>query len=126
LWAFRLIIGAAFLVGLLRLVRRFRDKAVRLISTADDYFSLILVILFFGSAFLALLGRFQRSEALLLAFYGVTAVFLVYEPFSKIIHYLYFPFAHFFLGRSLGHRGVYPLRQTASGPKPGPHPPEAD
>jgi len=126
LWAFRAIVGAAFVVGLLRLARRLRDKAVRLISSADDYFSLILVILFFGTAFLALLGRFQRSEVLFLAFFGVTAVFLVYEPFSKIIHYLYFPFTHFFLGRTLGHRGVYPLRRTPAGSKSGPHSPEAD
>ncbi len=109
-WPFRAVLAAAFLAGLLRLVRRLTDPAIRLISTADDYFSLCLVIVFFGSGFLALLPGFLRSDAFLLAFFGVTVVFLVYEPFSKIIHYLYYPFTHFFLGRTLGRRGVYPPR----------------
>jgi len=109
-WTFRMVMAAAFVVGLLRLVRRFRNKAVRFISSADDYFSLVLVILFFGAAFLAVWDDFQRSQTLLLVFFSLTVVFLIYEPFSKIIHYLYYPFTHFFLGRSLGRRGVYPLR----------------
>ncbi len=120
-WPFRAVLAAAFLTGLMRFVRRLTDPAIRLISTADDYFSLGLVIVFFGSGFLALLPGFLRSDAFLLAFFGVTVVFLVYEPFSKIIHYLYYPFTHFFLGRSLGRRGVYPVRPDVRGefPEPG-------
>jgi hypothetical protein len=29
-------------------------------------------------------------------------------PFSKISHYLYYPFTRYWLGRSLGHRGSMP------------------
>jgi hypothetical protein len=112
--AFQAVIGAAGLVGLWRLARRLRNPAVRLISSADDYASLILLILFFAAGVLAVPNDPGRSELPLLAFFGLTALFLVYVPFSKIGHYLYYPFTHFFLGRSLGRRGVYPLRRIPS------------
>lgn len=109
LWAFRVVIGAAGLVGLWRLARRIGNKALRLVSSPDDYASLALMILYFAAGVLALTLDPGRSELPLLAFFGLTALFLVYVPFSKIGHYLYYPFTHFFLGRSLGRRGVYPL-----------------
>ena len=109
-WSFRVIIGLAFLIGLLRLIRRLRDPVVRLISSLDDYASLVLMIFYFGAGVLAVGGDQPRSEAPLIFFFGLTALFLVYVPFSKIGHYLYYPFTHFFLGRSLGRRGVYPLK----------------
>ena len=39
---FQLGIGAAFIVGLMRIYRRISNKYLRAISTPDDYFSLIL------------------------------------------------------------------------------------
>lgn len=123
-WAFRLIIAGGFVVGLLRLARRLRDRMLRLISTADDYTSLILMILYFAAGFFAVANNFQRSELPLLVFFGLTAVFLVYVPFSKIGHYLYYPFTHFFLGRTLGRRGVYPLGRNRDMAGSQPHPPE--
>ena len=124
-WSFRIIIGTAFLVGLLRLARRLRDRTVRLISTADDYASLVLMILFFSAGLISVANDFRRSELPLLFFFGLTALFLVYVPFSKIGHYLYYPFTHFFLGRTLGHRGVYPLKRKPDLTESRPHPPEA-
>ncbi len=123
-WGFRLIIGAAFIVGLLRLARRLRDRTVRLISTVDDFASLVLMILFFAAGFISVTNDFRRSELPLLFFFGLTALFLVYVPFSKIGHYLYYPFTHFFLGRTLGHRGVYPLKRRPDLTESRPHPPE--
>lgn len=117
---FQIIIGAAFVVGLVRLRRRLRNPAVRLISTPDDYFSLILMILYFAAAVLAVPSRFPAAEWPLILFFGLTAFFLVYVPFSKISHYLYYPFARYVLGKTLGHRGVYPIKEakkeTAIGP----------
>ena len=110
-WLFRFIIGVAFLVGLLRLIRRLRNPAVRLISSIDDYASLVLMILFFASGALAVSNGVRRSEVPLIIFFGLTALFLVYVPFSKIGHYLYYPFTHFYLGRTQGHRGIYPLKR---------------
>ena len=105
-FVFQAFIGAALLVGLLRLYRRITIPALKLVSTADDYFSLVLTILFFASAVFAVPNRYERSEWPLILFFSITAIFLMYVPFSKICHYLYYPFTRFFLGRSQGHRGV--------------------
>jgi hypothetical protein len=113
--AFQAVIGAAFLTGLARLYRRLSNPVVRAVSTPDDYFSLVLMILFFAFGVLAVPNRPDRSEAPLIAFFGLTAFFLIYVPFSKIGHYLYYPFAHFFLGRTMGHRGVMPGRRRSGG-----------
>ena len=108
---FRVIFGAAFFVGVARLFRRIRDPYIRSISTPDDYFSLALLIVWLALSFLAAPNRPQASEWPLLSYFLLTAFFLVYVPFSKISHYLYYPFARWYLGRTLGHRGVYPLKR---------------
>ncbi|HEX2695404.1 MAG TPA: hypothetical protein VHP61_06595 [Acidobacteriota bacterium] len=115
---FQVPIGAALLVALMRLVRRLRNPALRAVSTPDDYASLVLMILFFAAGVIAVPNDFRRSEAPLIAFFSLTAFFLVYVPFSKIGHYLYYPFTHFFLGRTMGRRGVLPARRRAEGETP--------
>lgn len=107
LWSFQIIVAAAFFVGLLRLFRRLNNPVMRSISSPDDYFSLVLLILYFAVAFMAMPNNYRKSEWPLILFFTLTAFFLVYVPFSKIGHYLYYPFTRFFLGRTLGHRGVY-------------------
>jgi nitrate reductase gamma subunit len=102
------IFAAAFLVGMVRMIRRVRDPYIRSISTPDDYFSLALLIVWLGFSFLV---APNRGESVLLAYFFLTAFFLIYVPFSKISHYIYYPFARWYLGRTLGHRGVYPLRK---------------
>jgi len=109
---FQVIMGAAFVVGLIRLRRRLGNPAVRLISTPDDYFSLILMIVYFAAATLAIPNRYNAAEWPLILFFGLTAFFLVYVPFSKISHYLYYPFARYILGKTLGHRNVFPLKEA--------------
>ena len=118
---FQGIIGGALLVGGLRLYRRISKPSLRLISTADDYFSLILMILFFLFGFLAVPNRPEAGEWPLLIFFGLTALLLVYVPFSKICHYLYYPFTRFYLGRTLGHRGVVSKKRKVGLPE-GPYP----
>ena len=108
-WAvvlFRVVIGAALTVGLYRLWRRISVPAIRLISTADDFLSLILINLFFAAAFAAAPNRFWVNEWPLIVYFSLTTLLLVYVPFSKIGHYLYYPFTQFFFGRMQGHRGV--------------------
>ncbi len=105
---FQVIISAACLVGLLRLYRRLRNPALRLVSTADDYLSLLLMIVFFAAAVLAVPNEYRKAEWPIAVFFGLTAFFLIYVPFSKICHYLYYPFGRYFLGRTLGHRGAMP------------------
>ncbi len=107
------IFAAAFLVGVVRMVRRLKDPYIRAISTPDDYFSLALLVVWFGFSILAAPNHRQESETPLLIYFFLTAFFLVYVPFSKISHYLYYPFTRWYLGRTLGHRGVYPMRSGA-------------
>jgi nitrate reductase gamma subunit len=106
---------AAHLVALMRLVRRLKNPALRAVSTPDDYASLVLMILFFASGVRAVPNDFRRSEAPLIAFFGLTAFFLAYVPFSKVGRYLYYPFTHFFLGQTMGRRGVFPARRRPVG-----------
>jgi len=106
--------GAAFIIGCYRIYRRVSKPVMRAISAPDDYFSLILLTVWFLFAFFAAPARPERGEAILLIYFFMTAFFLVYVPFSKISHYLYYPFSRYYLGKTLGHRGVYPIRR---GPK---------
>jgi nitrate reductase gamma subunit len=80
---------------------------MRLITSPDDVFSLVLLAAWLVAGILA---APQRSEPALIAFFGLTAFFLVYVPFSKISHYVYWPFIRYYIGRHLGHRGAYPTK----------------
>lgn len=104
---FQLIFGAATLAGLSRLYRRLARPELRLITSPDDIFSLVLLVIWLLAGILA---APQRSEPALVAFFGLTAFFLVYVPFSKISHYIYWPFIRYYVGRHLGHRGAYPTK----------------
>ena len=95
--------------ALLRLVRRFRDNTVRAMSSPDDYFSLMLLFVWLVLALLMLVSGGSGGSRFATPFFAVTAFFLFYVPFSKISHYLYYPLTRYWLGRSLGRRGVYPL-----------------
>ncbi len=111
--ALQTIFAAAFLVGLVRMARRLTDPYIRGISTPDDYFSLALLVVWLGFSFLAAPNDRRAGEWPLLGYFFLTAFFLVYVPFSKISHYLFYPFARWYLGRTLGHRGVYPVKSGA-------------
>ena len=108
----QIMVGAAFLVGVGRIIRRIASKYMRAISSPDDYFSLVLLTVWFAFAFLAVPNDTSGGEWPLLTFFILTAFFLVYVPFSKISHYLYYPFTRYYLGKTLGRRGVYPVRKA--------------
>ena len=110
------LIGAAFLVALYRLARRTLRPVMRLISSPDDYFSLIMLTVWFAigvatQAHIAGASRFA-SENWLIAYLLLTSFFLLYVPFSKISHYLYYPFSRWWIGKALGHRGSYPYSRA--------------
>jgi len=111
--AFQGITGAACAVGVIRMVRRVGSPYMRAISSPDDYFSLALLTVWLFSAVLAAPNDATRGEGVLLAFFLLTAFFLVYVPFSKISHYLYYPFTRYYFGKTMGYRGVYPVRRGA-------------
>lgn len=109
----RVSIGLACLVGCYRIVRRVTDPYMRAISTPDDYFSLILLTVWFFFAFVSVPNRLDQGEWHLITYFIMTAFFLIYVPFSKISHYLYYPITRYYFGKTMGHRGGYPLRGTA-------------
>jgi len=106
----QIAVGLACIVALGRMIRRIVSPVMRLISTPDDYFSLALLTVWFFFAFLAVANNATHGEWHLATYFLMTAFFLIYVPFSKISHYLYYPFTRFYLGRTMGHRGVYPRR----------------
>jgi nitrate reductase gamma subunit len=108
----QIIIGAAFIVGVLRIIRRVSSPYMRAISTPDDHFSLFLLTVWFAFAFLAVPNNYQDGEGILLTYFILTAFFLLYVPFSKISHYLYYPFTRYYLGKTLGRRGVFPAKRS--------------
>ncbi len=103
--------GSAFVVALIRVARRSLLPHLRLISSPDDYFSLIMLTGWFllGTLTQASLLGLLQGERWLAAFLFATSFFLVYVPFSKISHYLYYPITRWYIGKALGHRGSYPV-----------------
>ncbi len=114
---FQISIGAAFFVALIRIIRRIGSKYLRAISTPDDHFSLIILTVWFFFGWMS--GNYpldtttilfgMSGNTAMLAFFWMTAFFLIYVPFSKISHYLYYPFTRHYLGKTMGRRGVYPI-----------------
>ncbi|MHC4219408.1 MAG: hypothetical protein ACYSU7_13260 [Planctomycetota bacterium] len=107
----QVLMGAACAVGVLRMIRRAGNRHMRAISSPDDYFSLALLTVWFFFAVLAAPNDTARGEWHLLTYFILTAFFLMYVPFSKISHYLYYPFTRYYFGKSMGYRGVYPIQR---------------
>lgn len=104
------LFAAAFVIGLGRFIRRVVSPYMRAISTPDDYFAVALLTVWFAFAFMAAPNNRAETEFWLLGYFLLTAFFLFYVPFSKISHYIFYPFTRWYLGKTLGHRGVYPMK----------------
>jgi len=102
-------------IGCYRLYRRLTNPYIRQLGSPDDIFSVLLLSVWFFVSVWAAPNRPDLGEGPLLTYFVMTAIFLVYVPFSKISHYLYYPFTRYYFGKSMGYRGVYPLKR-------GPHP----
>ena len=98
---FAVVAGAGAVAGFAATAMRRLDRNERALSVPDDYFAVGLSALFAMLACVALL-----LPAALPAFYIVSALLLLYIPFGKIRHCIYFFYAKFFYGESIGQRGV--------------------
>jgi hypothetical protein len=96
------VLAASLIAGSLRLTRRATLAEMRIISSPDDYIAMAMVLLFLLTGLLSLLDWGPG----VVAYFVIAALFLVYEPFSKIRHYIYYPFARYFFGATSGRRGV--------------------
>jgi len=116
-WGLQGLFAAGCLIGCYRLYRRLSNPYIRQISTPDDIFSLVLLTVWLFVSIWAAPNRTDHGEGALMTYFIMTAFFLVYVPFSKISHYLYYPFTRYYFGKSMGHRGVYPIKRAPQ-PKP--------
>jgi nitrate reductase gamma subunit len=91
------LLGAAG--GIMRLV----EHNLRGLSLPDDHFAIWLVTIFMAAGALAV-----WNASFLVPFYVISTVTLVYIPFGKIRHCLYFFFSRIFFGKFFGRRAVFP------------------
>jgi hypothetical protein len=101
IWLAILVTAIGAVAGLAGIVMRLAEEDIRVLSLPDDYFSVFLTSLFIALALAVLLWPGTMP-----VFYIVAAVMLVYIPFSKIRHCVYFFYSKFFFGLGFGHRGV--------------------
>ena len=94
-------------MGFIRLANRLTQGALRAISSADDYLSLVLLTLWMLAGLSAVS---QQSGVGLLVYYLLATLCLIYMPFSKLSHFVYWPFIRYHMGKHFGHRGVYPRK----------------
>jgi nitrate reductase gamma subunit len=92
----------AFVAGVLRLIKRVREPKLRAISAPDDYFALAVTDVLFVACVLATLRVPVGTEI----YFLLVALIIAFVPFTKISHYIYYPFARYFYGSYLGRRGI--------------------
>lgn len=97
------VVGIGALLGYIGWLARLTEHNLKVLSTPDDYFSVLLVSLFLTNATLYLV-----NPELLSVFYLSGAVMLIYAPFSKIRHCIYFAYSRLFFGRFVGSHGIFP------------------
>jgi len=98
--------GAGAVFGMVGFAMRLMEHNLRAVSTKDDLFAVLLV-----SLFLAVAALWLSVPDALPAFYLVSAVMLVYAPFSKIRHCIFFAYSRLYYGKFIGSRAVLPHSQ---------------
>jgi nitrate reductase gamma subunit len=96
-----LVTGFGAIFGFAGIVMRRTEENLRVLSVPDDYASVALTSLFTALGSVTLM-----VPDMLPIFYLVAAMLLIYLPFSKIRHCVYFFYSKFFYGRGFGYRGV--------------------
>ena len=102
-WAFIVASQFAFLGLLMLWLHRVLNPVTRLISTADDHIASILTFVVMLTGCLALLESF--NELRLLHRFSVE-LFLMYFPFSRLMHAFTFIPSRAFTGVLFGRRGI--------------------
>jgi len=102
-WAFIMAAQAAFLGLIILWVRRMTNPVSRLISTLDDHIAAILTFVVMLTGCLALLEGFT---ALRLLHRFTVELWLIYFPFSALMHTFTFIPSRAFTGAWFGRRGI--------------------
>lgn len=97
-------VATALLIALL--LRRIVHPVQRLISTVDDYISIVVVLLPLVTGIMAFAHVGARYETLLALHLLTVELMLIWYPFSKLMHaFMTFP-SRYQSGTFFGHRGV--------------------
>lgn len=102
-WAFIIAAQFAFLGLILLWLHRVLDPVTKLISTLDDHIASILTFLVMLTGCLALLESFS---GLRLTHRFFVELFLIYFPFSQLMHAFTFIPSRAFTGAWFGRRGI--------------------
>jgi len=92
--------------GVAILVKRFVKKELQYFSSPDDYISNILTT----AAQVVTLAYILFGSSVGTAYYVTLSLLLLWMPFGKTKHVLYFFFARFHLGYFYGRRGSWPVK----------------
>lgn len=88
------------------LIRRLTHGVLRLLSTADDYFSWLVTILPVITGFMAVAHLGARYEILLAVHLLSVELLLIWLPFGKLMHTFSFVFSRGFTGARAAHKGA--------------------
>ncbi|MCU7810921.1 MAG: hypothetical protein KZQ77_06755 [Candidatus Thiodiazotropha sp. (ex Notomyrtea botanica)] len=102
-WVFIVAAEFAFAGLILLWLHRVLNPVTRLLSDMDDHVGSILVFLVMLTGCLALA---QSHEALRLIHLFLAEVFLIYFPFSKLMHAFTFVMSRGYTGATMGRKGV--------------------
>ena len=104
-WAFIVAAEAAFAGLILLWFRRITDPVVRLITDRDDHISSWLTFIVMLTGCLAL-G--ESSDSLRAVHMLTVNIWLIYFPFSRLMHAVTFIFSRGYTGAIFGRRGITP------------------
>ncbi len=102
-----ILTGSGAVAGLGATLWRFIGHNERRLSFPDDFASVILV-----SAFVVLTCWWLVAPSIQPWWHLLSGLMLLYIPFSKIRHFIYFFFTRIFFGTHFGRRGVLPPEHT--------------
>jgi nitrate reductase gamma subunit len=91
--------------GIFLLIKRIITPKMKLMSSPDDYISILLTLCLCGVAAMHDFGRVGPGALMVMA----TIVF-IYMPFGKLKHAIFFFIARADYGYRLGYRGTYPSK----------------
>jgi len=106
--AFGLILGIAVLCGIYLFFRRIFSVELRLMSSPEDYLSILVTICFLLAAIVHEFKIMNTGVFLILA-----ALLFFYMPFGKLKHGWFFFIVRVDYGARLGYRGTYPAKSGA-------------
>ncbi len=88
-------------VGVVFVLRRIADPAVRFVTSLKDFVLILLVIAPFVTGLLAYYQAFDYRTIITLHIWS-GVVWLMMIPFTRIVHMLFFPFTRAYMGSEFG------------------------